>query len=158
MTATNSDTIWTRAFVLLCVVQFLGYAQHAMLSPALPLYVTQLGGSPFIVGVVLFCFAATSVFIRPAVGHWADRWSEAGVMIAGLLFQGVTIFFCLIPLRRGRDARQRATRHRLGRRSTPAGILCSLAPRRKRGAVQRRVITVASKALPAFFSQPSRSG
>jgi len=98
MTATNSDTLWTRAFVLLCIVQFLGYAQHAMLSPALPLYVTQLGGSPFIVGVVLFCFAATSVLIRPAVGHWADRWSETGVMISGLLFQGVTIFFCLIPL------------------------------------------------------------
>ena len=74
-------------------MQFLGYAQHAMLSPALPLYVTQLGGSPFIVGVVLFCFAATSVLIRPAVGHWADRWSETGVMISGLLFQGVTIFF-----------------------------------------------------------------
>ena len=98
MTSIQTDSIWTKTFIFLCAAQFLGYAQHAMLSPALPLYVTQLGGSPFIVGVVLFCFAATSVFIRPAVGHWADRWSETGVMISGLLFQGVTIFFCLIPL------------------------------------------------------------
>jgi MFS family permease len=94
----RTDSIWTRTFILLCAAQFLGYAQHSMLSPALPLYVTQLGGSPFIVGVVLFCFAATSVFIRPLIGHWSDQWNETGVMIFGLLFQGVTIFFCLIPL------------------------------------------------------------
>ena len=98
MMPANSHTLWTRGFVLLCLVQFLGYAQHAMLSPALPLYVTHLGGSPFIVGVVLFCFAASSVFIRPLIGHWSDRWHETGVMIFGLLFQGATIFLCLIPL------------------------------------------------------------
>ncbi len=92
------ESIWTKTFILLCLAQFLGYSQHAMLAPSLPLYVTQLGGSPLIVGVVLACFAATSVFIRPLIGHWADRWSEAGVLISGLLFQGITIFFCLIPL------------------------------------------------------------
>ena len=61
MTATNSDTLWTRAFVLLCIVQFLGDAQHAMLSPALPLYVTRLGGSPFVVGLVIASFGVASV-------------------------------------------------------------------------------------------------
>lgn len=84
--------------MLLCGAQFLGYAQHSMLAPVLPLYVTQLGGSPLIVGLVLACFAASSVFVRPLVGHWADRWSEAGVMISGLLFQSVSTFLCLIPV------------------------------------------------------------
>lgn len=97
MTTPKPDSIWTRTFLLLCAAQFFGYAQNAMLAPILPLYVTQLGGSPFVVGMVLACFAATSVIVRPLVGHWADRWSEAGVMIAGLLFQGAGIFFCLIP-------------------------------------------------------------
>lgn len=92
------DSIWTPTFMLLCGAQFLGYAQHSMLAPVLPLYVTQLGGSPLIVGLVLACFAASSVVVRPLVGHWADRWSEAGVMIAGLLFQGVSIFLCVIPV------------------------------------------------------------
>ena len=98
MTTKSSDSIWTRAFVLLCLAQFLGYAQHAMLAPSLPLYVTRLGGSPFIVGVVLASFAVTSVFIRPLIGHWADRWHESGVLNSGLIFQGATIFFCLIPM------------------------------------------------------------
>jgi MFS family permease len=83
--------------LLLCAAQFLGYAQNAMLAPILPLYIIQLGGSPFIVGLVLACFAVTSVLVRPLVGHWADRWSEAGVMIAGLLFQGASITLCLLP-------------------------------------------------------------
>jgi hypothetical protein len=93
MTSENHDTIWTRAFVLLCAAQFLGYASHSMLAPALPLYVTQLGGSPFMVGLVLAAFAVTSVIVRPLVGHWVDRWSDAGVMNWGLLFQGASIFF-----------------------------------------------------------------
>jgi MFS family permease len=91
------QSIWTRTFILLCGAQFFGYAQHAMLAPVLPLYVTQLGGSPFVVGMVLACFAATSVMVRPMVGHWADRWSEAGVMISGLVFQAASILICFVP-------------------------------------------------------------
>jgi MFS family permease len=91
------DSIWTRTFLLLCAAQFLGYAQHSMLAPVLPLYVTRLGGSPFVVGMVLACFAASSVIVRPLVGHWADRWSEAKVMISGMVFQGASIFLCFLP-------------------------------------------------------------
>ena len=97
MTVTRSDSIWTPTFTLLCSAQFLGYAQHAVLTPVLPLYVSYLGGSPFMVGLVLAAFAATSVVVRPVVGHWSDRWNEAGVMILGLLFQGVSIFICFFP-------------------------------------------------------------
>src|SRR5919106_4631015 len=96
--ADKQQSLWTRTFVLLCAAQFLGYAQHSVLTPILPLYITQLGGSPFVVGVVLACFAVTSVMIRPLVGHWADRWSETGVLISGLLFQGPSGFLCLIPM------------------------------------------------------------
>lgn len=94
----SSETIWSKTFILLCTAQFLAYSQHFMLAPVLPLYVTQLGGSPFVVGVVLACFAVSSVVVRPLVGHWADRWSEAGVMISGALFQAASVFFCFIPV------------------------------------------------------------
>lgn len=93
----RSETIWTQTFILLCAAQLLAYSQHFMLAPVLPLYVTQLGGSPFVVGVVLACFAVSSVAVRPIVGHWADRWSEAGVMISGALFQAASVFLCFIP-------------------------------------------------------------
>ena len=96
-TMTASNTLWTKTFMLLCAAQLLGYAQHFMLAPVLPLYVTQLGGSPFVVGVVLACFAVSSVLVRPLAGGWADRRSESLVMIAGLLFQATSVFLCFIP-------------------------------------------------------------
>lgn len=98
MPRVKSKSIWTPAFALLCLAQLLGYAQHSILTPTFPLYVTQLGGSPFVVGLVLACFAVTSVIVRPIVGHWADRWNEAGIMISGLLFLGASILLCFVPL------------------------------------------------------------
>jgi MFS family permease len=98
MPTAKPESIWTPAFTLLCIAQFLGYAQHSILQPTFPLYVTQLGGSPFMVGLVLGSFAVTSVAFRPIIGHWADRWSETGVMISGLLFLGASLFLSFIPL------------------------------------------------------------
>ena len=98
MTATHSDPLWTRAFVLLCIVQFLGYAQHFVLQPTIPIYVTHLGASPFVVGLVMASFAATSMLLRPLVGYWSDRWSEAGVMISGLLIQAASVILCFVPV------------------------------------------------------------
>jgi MFS family permease len=97
MATTNPQSIWTPAFALLCIAQFLGYAQNSILQPTFPLYVTQLGGSPFIVGLVLGSFAVTSIILRPVIGHWADRWNEAGVMIAGLLFMAASLLLCFLP-------------------------------------------------------------
>jgi MFS family permease len=98
MATTKLNSIWTLTFALLCLAQFLGYAAHFMLTPAIPLYVTHLGGSPFVVGLVLASFAATSVLLRPLIGYWADRWNEAGVLISGLLFQGASTLLCFIPV------------------------------------------------------------
>ena len=98
MATTKLDSIWTRTFALLCSAQFLGYAQHSMLTPTFPLYVTHLGGSPFVVGLVLASFAVTSVLLRPLIGHWADRWNEAGVLVSGMLFLGASTFLCFIPV------------------------------------------------------------
>jgi len=97
MAENSRDAIWTRTFALLCLAQFLGYAQHFMLMPTLPLYVTTLGGTPFTVGLVLAAFAVTSVIIRPVMGHWADRLGEARVMLFGMLLQSASVLMFLIP-------------------------------------------------------------
>jgi MFS family permease len=69
-----------------------------MLQPALPLYITELGGTPFTVGIVLASFAVTSVIVRPLMGHWADRWGEAKVMLYGMALQGASVLICLFPM------------------------------------------------------------
>src|SRR6266513_894683 len=98
MLSNKPESIWTRAFALLCLAEFLGYAQHFVLQPTFPLYITHLGGSPFIVGLVIASFGVTSVISRPIIGYWADRWSVTGVMILGLLTQTLSNLICFIPL------------------------------------------------------------
>src|SRR5262245_52469405 len=91
------DSLWSRAFTLLCVAEFLGYAQHFILQPTFPLYITQLGGTPFHVGLVIACFGVTSVMSRPILGYWADRWSVTGVMVLGMFLQTLSISLCFVP-------------------------------------------------------------
>lgn len=95
--ASTNRSLWTRGFVLLCLAEFLCYAQHFVLQPALPLYITHLGGSPFIVGLVIAAFGITSVISRPIIGYWVDRWSAPGMMVLGMIGQGLSILFCLLP-------------------------------------------------------------
>jgi MFS family permease len=97
MTTAKFQPLWTPAFALLCCAQFFGSAQHALLQPTFPLYITSLGGTPFEVGLVLASFAATSVVFRPLIGGWADSWSETGVLICGLLLLSSAVIFCFIP-------------------------------------------------------------
>jgi len=97
MTSTKPESIWTRPFAFLCLAEFLGYAQHFILQPTFPLYITQLGGSPFHVGLVIASFGVTSVMSRPIIGYWADRWSVTGVMILGLFLQSLSISLCFVP-------------------------------------------------------------
>ena len=96
-TAPLSESILTRSFALLCLAQFLGYAHHFILQPTLPLYITHLGGTPFIVGLVIAAFGVTSVIARPFIGAWVDRWHGGGVMVSGLLFLAGSVLFCFLP-------------------------------------------------------------
>jgi MFS family permease len=97
MIAEKALPLWTPAFALLCCAQFFGSAQHALLQPTFPLFITWLGGTPLEVGFVLACFAVTSVVFRPLIGGWADRWSESRVLTCGLLILSGAALLCFIP-------------------------------------------------------------
>lgn len=93
----KAESLWTPVFTLLCLAEFLGYAQHFILQPIFPLYITRLGGTPFHVGLVIASFGVASVMSRPILGYWADRWSVTGVMILGLFLQSFSILLCYAP-------------------------------------------------------------
>lgn len=97
MSSTKPESIFTVVFALLCTTQFLGYAQHYLLQPTFALYVTRLGGSPLLVGVVIASFSITSVLSRPLIGYFADFWSKTGVLVWGLFAQALSVLFCFFP-------------------------------------------------------------
>ncbi|MGI8551672.1 MAG: MFS transporter [Dehalococcoidia bacterium] len=90
-------SIWTRAYVLLCAAVFMSSAHYSVLFVAIPLYVTHLGGSPFLAGLVLLTFSLPSFTLRPFIGYWADSWNTVGVLTIGALLLGLSGFFYLIP-------------------------------------------------------------
>jgi MFS family permease len=88
----------TRPFILLCSAMFLGYANQWVITPAIPLYVDDLGGSAFVAGLALLAFSVPSFAIRPFVGRLADRWSAAGVLAIGLVLLAAGSVLFLVPL------------------------------------------------------------
>jgi MFS family permease len=77
---------------------FLGYANQSVLTPIIPLYVQDLGGSAFVAGLALLAFAVPSFTFRPFVGHVADKWNAAGVLAIGLALLAAGTVLMLIPL------------------------------------------------------------
>ncbi|MCY4441814.1 MAG: MFS transporter [Deltaproteobacteria bacterium] len=90
-------SFWTRTFILLSVSQFLAYGHHAVLTPTLPLYLDHLGSSPFMVGLLLACFSATSVVIRPLVGTWVDSGGEIRVLTLSCIGLCLTVMIFVVP-------------------------------------------------------------
>ena len=77
---------------------FLGYANQWIVTPVIPLYVDDLGGSAFVAGLALLAFSVPSFTVRPFVGRLADRWSAAGVLAIGLVLLAIGSALFLVPL------------------------------------------------------------
>lgn len=90
-------SFWTRTFILLSASQFLAYGHHAVLTPALPLYLDDLGSSPFMVGLLLAAFSSSSVVIRPFVGTWVDSWGETRVLSLSCIGLCLTVLIFVVP-------------------------------------------------------------
>lgn len=95
--AGTETSLFTRPFVLLCLTMFLAYANQWVMTPTIPLYVHDLGGSAFLAGAALLAFSVPSFFIRPFVGRLADEWSAAGVLASGLIVLAIGTSLFLAP-------------------------------------------------------------
>ncbi|HZT08505.1 MAG TPA: MFS transporter [Chloroflexota bacterium] len=89
--------LWTRGFLLLLTVVFLGYSGQQLILPILPLYVTKLGGTPVEAGFILAAFSITSFPMRPVVGYLTDAWSARGILGIGTLILSLTSFGFFVP-------------------------------------------------------------
>jgi MFS family permease len=94
---TTKPPVWTRTFVLVCVSHWFAYFHHGLLAPTVPLYVTALGGSELVVGLVVGAFAVSTFAIRPIVGYLTDNWSAVLMLAAGGLLLAVGGVGLLLP-------------------------------------------------------------
>jgi len=83
--AEGASTLFTRTLVL-CVV--IGGAIHVtayLLNALLPLHMVALGGSKTQVGLLFSVATVVSMFLRPLVGGWIDRYGIRPVILPGVL-------------------------------------------------------------------------
>jgi MFS family permease len=96
--AARRPPLWSPAFACLLVSVFLAYCGQQLITPTLPIYITELGGTPVTAGLILAAFSVTSFPMRPLVGYLADAWSARGVLTVGTLILTVTSFGFFRPV------------------------------------------------------------
>lgn len=90
----NKQTIFTSAFLLLFMSNFLTFIGFEMLLPILPAYLMSLHASPFQVGLVTTVFTIGAIIIRPFVGYYlVDNNRKGLAMGAGITLMIITIIY-----------------------------------------------------------------
>lgn len=85
------ERLWTRNFVRMTLANLLLFTSFYFLIPTLPLFVTELGGSPSQVGIVIGLFTLSAVVIRPFVGGLLDQIGRRPFVVYGLLLFALTM-------------------------------------------------------------------
>ena len=77
--------LWTRDFILLCLVNLTLFISFQMLLPTLPVYVKELGGTETAVGLIIGIFTISAVLVRPYIGRLLDTYGRRGILLVGLV-------------------------------------------------------------------------
>ncbi|MBI3978356.1 MAG: MFS transporter [Chloroflexi bacterium] len=96
--AARAQPLWTRDFVLVCLVNLLATMGIQLMLPVLPLYMGSFGALESTIGLLIGMYPVAALAIRPAAGLQADRHGRRGVLLAGLtLHIAVFVAYALVP-------------------------------------------------------------
>lgn len=74
-----------RRLAVLWLASFAFFFSFFLMLPTLPLFLRRLGAADGAIGLVMGCFAITSMLLRPFTGWGADRWGRRPFMLGGAL-------------------------------------------------------------------------
>ncbi len=95
----EQDRIFTRAFVLMALVNLLVFVGWQMILTGLPLYLDMLGADPIFIGLATTLATGAAVIVRPVSGVVVDRYGRKGVLVAGFAVMAVAIaLYAVIPV------------------------------------------------------------
>lgn len=72
--------LFTRDFVLLCLVSLCYFFSFFFFFPTLPFYIKHLGGREVDVGLLIGISSLVSFLVKPLAGRWADRHGRVPLM------------------------------------------------------------------------------
>ena len=96
MRGATRERVYTRAFILLFLMEFTIFVTFYMLLPTVPLYIKELGGTNSTVGLVIGIAGPIAAFGVPLYGLGVDRWSRKGMAILGLAINVIGALIMII--------------------------------------------------------------
>lgn len=95
----EQQTLWTKDFIIISIVNLLLFCGFQMLLPTLPVYVKSLGGGDALLGWIIGASTVASLMIRPVAGIILDKMGRKGIFIIGLcIIILVTIAYTWFPV------------------------------------------------------------
>ncbi len=87
----NRDKLWTRAFVIICIVSAFVRLSSFMRGVSLPLFIIDLGHQKTQAGLMTSIYAITALVFRPLMGNLIDKKSRRSILLFGNAVFVVTI-------------------------------------------------------------------
>lgn len=82
----QSESIWSKNFILLLVSAVFMYIATFMFTPTLPLFARSIGVSdPSVGGFIILVYTVGSLVPRVIWGNLADRWKRKPVFLIGVI-------------------------------------------------------------------------
>lgn len=93
MISAQTDKLWTRDYIFVCLANFMMCFAFYLLVPTLPFYLSDVfGATKGMIGAVLACYTVAVLAVRPFSGFLADTFSRKPVYLIAYYFF-IAIFF-----------------------------------------------------------------
>ena len=76
--------LWTKAFVLIIIINFLVFMNHIMILSTFPFYIETLGGSAAVAGLAATLFSLIAVACRPFIRWMLNNGKRKTILIVGI--------------------------------------------------------------------------
>lgn len=91
--------IWTRDFILIALINLTTFIGFNMVNTGMPVYVSSLGASDVIVGLVTTFSTGAALLVRPFAGLMLDRFGRKGILVVNVAAMSVIIVaYAVFPL------------------------------------------------------------
>jgi MFS family permease len=85
----HSHTMHTRQLWTVLVVAFIDLLGFSLIVPIIPFYAEQFGASPFMVGLLVACYAAAQVLGAPLIGRFSDHFGRRPALLITIFCNAV---------------------------------------------------------------------
>jgi len=103
----NNNILWTKNFILMCIINLIMFIGFHMLVSTFPFFIKHMGGDEAVAGLAGGLFSFSSILMRPVVGWFLDNKSRkilllfglAGLVILPVMYSVISMISVILILR-----------------------------------------------------------